>query len=119
MHGSQSPYPTGQVDATSYLDYILADPVRLIIHAGTRGVNVLLFFAVAIWFWRHRRLEWHAALIVFSVPLYNILVHAVIGVHARYILPTNAIHLLFVASLLIDRFPAWFLINTPKGRGSL
>ncbi len=100
IHDSASPYATGSADLENYFSLVLQDPARLAVHVVTRGVNLLLFLAVGFWFWRNRSGSWKPALILFAVPLYNILVHAVIGVHARYILPTNSIHLLLLSSLL-------------------
>lgn len=107
IHGSASPYPTGTVDIPMYIDLILRDPPRLIVHAVARTVNLILFAGVAWWFWRHRLRGWQAGLILFCVPLYNVLVHAVIGVHARYILPTNSIHLIFLAALFVPWMHGW------------
>ncbi|MEX1138024.1 MAG: glycosyltransferase family 39 protein, partial [Bacteroidota bacterium] len=80
--GNES-YPVGKVDVGSYWNYITGDPLRFITHLIARGVNVVLYASVAIWFFsigRNARLE---GLLLLIVPLYNILVHAVIGVHAR------------------------------------
>ncbi len=105
IHGAGSPYPTGIVAADTYMEYVLQDPVRLLVHLFARGLNLLLFISVALWFWKNRTANWQAGLILFSVPLYNILVHAVIGTMARYILPTNPIHLLFLAALIATSVP--------------
>lgn len=96
-------YPVGKVDVGSYWGYMTGNPLRFVTHLVARGVNSVLYASVVIWFFsigRNARLD---GLLLLLVPLYNILVHAVIGVHARYILPTNEILLFFIASLVATR----------------
>jgi len=91
----------GKVDAGAYWDYVSTDPLRGLVHLVTRGLNAFLYAAAGLVLLRHRRSIGKKGLLLCLVPLYNILVHAVIGVHARYILPTNPLLLIFVAYLFI------------------
>lgn len=104
-------YPVGKVDVGSYWNYITGDPMRFITHLIARGVNVLLYASVVVWFLSLGRGEQSDDFLLLLVPLYNILVHVVIGVHARYILPTNTILLLFVAALFTARLAHRFSIG--------
>lgn len=96
-------YPVGKVDVGSYWSYVTGDPFRFVAHLGARGVNVILYASVVIWFFSIGRNARSDGLLLLLVPLYNILIHAVIGVHARYILPTNEILLFFIASIFASR----------------
>jgi hypothetical protein len=91
----------GKVDSDSYWDYVTADPFRFLGHLGARGINALIFLSVLIAAFRYHRSFWKEGWILLLVPLYNILIHAVIGVHARYILPTNVLLLIFVARVVL------------------
>ncbi len=104
-------YPVGKVDVGSYWNYITGDPLRFITHSLARGVNLVLYASVVIWFISLGRNARSDDLLLLLVPLYNILVHVVIGVHARYILPTNTILLLFVAALLTARLAHRFSLG--------
>jgi len=98
---AESPFHTGSADAGRYWRYVSADPLRLLVHALARGINLLLYVAAAWWVIRLGSTEWHRGAILLAIPVYNILVHTVIGVHARYILPTNALLLIPTALLFL------------------
>ena len=102
IHSSRPPYPTGSADAGSYLQRLLDDPGRLLIHVLLRGVNLTLFVAIGFWFWRNRRGDWRPGLVLVAVPLYNVLIHAITCAHARYIVPTNSLHLVFLAAIVVS-----------------
>lgn len=101
MSTARSSYPTGMVDAKLYWQYLSSDPRRAAVHAFTRGINLMLYLAIPAFFFRYQRRFWKEGLLLLSLPAYNIAVHAIIGVHARYILPTNALLLIIVAALLV------------------
>lgn len=104
IHTGESVYQGGSADISSYWNAMTEQPVQLLIHIAARGVNLLLFTCAAFWLFLHRKEGWKIGVALLAVPAYNILVHAVIGVHARYILPTNTLFLLFLAALILDRF---------------
>lgn len=106
IHTGDSAYQGGSADISSYWNAMKQQPVQFLIQSAARGVNLLLFACAAAWLFRNRREGWKVGLILLAVPAYNILVHAVIGVHARYILPTNTLFLLFTAALILERFGA-------------
>ena len=101
MSTARSSYPTGKVDAKLYWQYLASDPLRAAVHAMTRGINLILYLAVPAFFLRYRKRFWKEGLLLLGLPAYNIAVHAIIGVHARYILPTNALMLIVVAALIV------------------
>jgi len=101
MSTARSIYPTGKVDVALYWQYLASNPLRAAVHAFTRGINVMLYFAIPAFFFRYRRRFWKEGLLLLGLPAYNIAVHAIIGVHARYILPTNALLLIVIAALLV------------------
>lgn len=103
MTPGNAAYPVGKVDIGSYWTYLTDDPGRLITHLAARGVTFVLFAGVVVWFFSIGKDSRQAGFLLLLVPLYNILVHAVIGVHARYILPTNILLLLFVADFVAAR----------------
>ena len=89
----------GKVDTGAYWEYVTADPFRFIVQFAARGVNAVLYLSVlivALRYWKRFGID---LLVLLLIPLYNILVHAVIGVHARYIVPTNTVLLIFFALL--------------------
>ncbi len=113
MTPANKSYPVGKVDVGSYWAYLTGDPGRLITHLAARGVTMILFAAVVVWFFSVGKDSRQVGLLLLLVPLYNILVHAAIGVHARYILPTNAILLLFLSALIVSRIVGHNLPDNP------
>jgi 4-amino-4-deoxy-L-arabinose transferase-like glycosyltransferase len=94
----------GKVDLGAYWHYVTSDPLLFLVQMAARGVNVLLYLAVLLaMVWQRGRFA-KPGLVLLLIPLYNILVHAVIGVHARYIVPTNPLLLMFVALLVASFF---------------
>jgi hypothetical protein len=100
MTSSNKDYNVGNVDFGSYWRYITSDFSRFAAHVGARGVNAILYAAVVVWFFTLGRRLRPEGLILLVAPLYNILIHAVLGVHARYILPTNIFLLPFIAAFI-------------------
>jgi len=98
--GSTYGHP-GKVDTGAYWDYVTADPVRFIVQLTARGVNAFLYLSVLIVIVRNWKRFGIDLLALLLIPLYNILVHVVIGVHARYIVPTNPLLLIFLALFLL------------------
>ncbi len=108
IHSAAPPYAVGSAEIGPYFSYLLDHPSRLFAHLMARGVNLALYLGVMLWFWKNRRGRWKEGLVLLAIPSYNILIHSVTCTHARYILPTNALLLLFIAALLIDRFGVRF-----------
>ena len=96
----RGPYHAGSADLVQYWRYISEIPERLLAHGFARGVSLVLYGS-AVWWLIRRRSDWRAALALLSVPVYNILIHVLIGVQARYILPTNALLLIPTAVLFL------------------
>ncbi len=108
IHTGESVYQGGSADISSYVNAMKKQPAQFLIHSIARGVNLFLFASAALWLFLHRKERWKTGMVLLAVPAYNIMVHAVIGVHARYILPTNTLLLLFAAALIVNHFGSRF-----------
>ncbi len=87
--------------------YITDDPVRFVVQSGAVGTNLLLYAAVLVWCWLFGRQYWRPGLLILAAPAYNILLHALLGMQARYILPTNSFLLVFAGMVGLVVLQLW------------
>jgi len=70
----------------------------------TKALDALVLAAAAAGAWHVRKAGWRLAVLL-AVPAYVVMVHAVINVEGRYILPAHWVYLLLVGALVADLVP--------------